>query len=83
MKPLIISQNTADRGAKERGVAMTEYVIVFAVLILGINFMVDWGNNESLFEVLLDPEGDSPYNLIHGLSQYFTRISDFVALPIP
>jgi len=55
---------------KESGAAMTEYVIVFGAFSV-------------LFRVLMNPMQDSQFNLIFGFSRYFSRITDFVGLPIP
>jgi Flp pilus assembly pilin Flp len=54
----------------ESGAAMTEYAIVFGAFAL-------------LFRVLINPMQDSQFNLIFGFSRYFSRITDFVGLPIP
>lgn len=54
----------------ESGAAMAEYAIVASVFMF-------------LFTFLLNPLQDSELNLIYGFSKYFSRITDFVGLPIP
>jgi hypothetical protein len=54
----------------ENGAAMTEYIIVFSAFVV-------------LFRVLMNPLEDSKFNLIYGFSRYFSRITDFVGLPLP
>lgn len=70
----------------ERGVAMTEYAIVFVFIVLPLAlalnemFSVNAAGEISLNRTLPSLNITNP---LYGFQSYYHRVTDFLALPIP
>jgi hypothetical protein len=82
MRVRFLSKNPLD---SQKGVAMTEYAIIFFslslvfVIILNNIFIVT-GDSYAIRQTI---PGLGITNPLYGFKAYFERISDFLALPIP